>query len=77
MRPKCNLLCKNRNSVFLHELMTQLVRHSLYDTDKDDEKGGWVEGMVKSNDLQDLQLSCSIRRRGVKLEHVQVAEHQI
>ena len=27
---------------------------------------GEEEGMVKPNDLQLLQLSCSIRRRGVK-----------
>ena len=53
--------------VLLHELMIQLVKHSLRDTEKDDKMGSrWVEGMVKSSDLQQLQLSCSIRRRGVK-----------
>ena len=48
------------------------------DTDSDDKMGWWVENlreeeesMVKPNDLQLLQLSCSIRRRGVNPQPVQ------
>ena len=45
--------------------MIRLVKHSLCDIDKDKM---WVECMVKSSDLQQLQLSCSICRGGVKLQ---------
>ena len=54
--------------------MIQLVKHSLCVIDKDDKM--WVEGMVKSSDLQQLQLSCSICRGGVKLQPAQVAQLQ-
>ena len=46
--------------------MIQLAKHLLCVIDKDDKM--WVEGMVKSSDLQQLQLSCSICRGGVKLQ---------
>ena len=78
MRPKCKMWIphcgRQEFSCSLSQLMIQLVKHSLCDIDKDDKT--WVEGMVKSSDLQQLQLSCSICRRGVKLQPAQVAQLQ-
>ena len=45
---------------------------TLADENNDDQRDKWVDerregkGMVKADDLQVLQLSCSIRRQGVK-----------